>query len=360
MSKLAIYSISNREISALASRADANLLSISIEEVRGNIDHFLNDVIRKSVLAMEYQKLHTLTVNHVEPSLPHAMFSVNMSDKRCKAKSIDCEALIIRKRSFERVVRDVLKKYVTNSRVSSDAFLLLQYATEEHIVNLLRYAKISSTNAKRKYIQPKDIHFSRITADQNTKSVGIPRVDDLENFVPYIKKVLPQVSAKTTISKDAVSQINFIVNIIIHKMACGARALPGKTLTHRQMTTVIRQLFPGELANHAIQEGTKALTEFETNVKKPLVKRVSNSSKAGLLFSISRVSNVLRSKCSQRLSMAASVFVASVVEYLCAEILGLSSTPSKSRISAKDLHTAIDNDSELDELISKLGIRILH
>lgn len=38
------------------------------------------------------------------------------------------------------------------------------------------------------------------------------------------------------------------------------------TLTSREMQTSVRLLLPGELAKHAVSEGTKAVTKFTTSV----------------------------------------------------------------------------------------------
>ena len=93
-----------------------------------------------------------------------------------------------------------------------------------------------------------------------------------ETFASYIFKVLKQVHPETGISKKSMVILNSFINDTFEKIAAEAGKLCSynkkETLTSREVQTAIRLVLPGELAKHAVSEGTKAVTKF-TNVAAP-------------------------------------------------------------------------------------------
>eukprot|EP01015_Nassula_variabilis_P029380 TRINITY_DN6294_c0_g1_i14.p1 TRINITY_DN6294_c0_g1~~TRINITY_DN6294_c0_g1_i14.p1 ORF type:complete len:152 (-),score=44.70 TRINITY_DN6294_c0_g1_i14:132-587(-) len=87
-----------------------------------------------------------------------------------------------------------------------------------------------------------------------------------ETFAIYIYKVLKQVHPETGISKKAMNIMNSFVNDIFERIALEASKLvrysKKRTLSSREIQTAVKLLLPGELAKHAISEGTKAVTKF--------------------------------------------------------------------------------------------------
>ncbi len=87
-----------------------------------------------------------------------------------------------------------------------------------------------------------------------------------ETFSLYIYKVLKQVHPDTGISKKAMNIMNSFINDIFEKAALEASKLvrynKKRTLSSREIQTAVKLLLPGELAKHAISEGTKAVTKF--------------------------------------------------------------------------------------------------
>ena len=81
-----------------------------------------------------------------------------------------------------------------------------------------------------------------------------------------LREVLRQVHPKLTISKRSVQILNSLVLDSFEKVAEEAQRLVKRTkrqtLTSREVQTAIRLVFPGELAKHAVSEGTKAVTKF--------------------------------------------------------------------------------------------------
>ena len=90
-------------------------------------------------------------------------------------------------------------------------------------------------------------------------------------------------------------------------------------------------------------------------------KAVSRSSKAGLQFPVGRVARFLRKgRYCARVGSGAPVYMAAVLEYLCAEILELAGNAArdnkKTRIVPRHLQLAVRNDEELNKLLGNVTI----
>ena len=87
-----------------------------------------------------------------------------------------------------------------------------------------------------------------------------------ESYSGYIYKVLKQVHPDTGISSKAMSIMNSFINDIFEKIAFEASKLARyskkPTITSREIQTAVRLILPGELAKHAVSEGTKAVTKY--------------------------------------------------------------------------------------------------
>ena len=87
-----------------------------------------------------------------------------------------------------------------------------------------------------------------------------------ESYSTYIYKVLKQVHPDTGISSKAMSIMNSFINDLFEKIATEASKLSRynkkPTITSREIQTAVRLVLPGELAKHAVSEGTKAVTKF--------------------------------------------------------------------------------------------------
>jgi histone H2A len=90
-------------------------------------------------------------------------------------------------------------------------------------------------------------------------------------------------------------------------------------------------------------------------------KSVSKSAKAGLQFPVGRIARYLKKgKYAERLGGGAPVYLASVLEYLAAEVLELAGNAArdnkKSRIIPRHIQLAIRNDEELSKLLGDVTI----
>ncbi|OMJ13440.1 Histone H2B [Smittium culicis] len=87
-----------------------------------------------------------------------------------------------------------------------------------------------------------------------------------ETYSIYIFKVLKQVHPDLGISTKGMSILNSFVNDVFERIASEASKLAAynkrSTISSREIQTAVRLLLPGELAKHAVSEGSKAVTKF--------------------------------------------------------------------------------------------------
>ena len=90
-----------------------------------------------------------------------------------------------------------------------------------------------------------------------------------ETYGSYIYKVLKQVHPDVGISRRAMSIMNSFVNDSFDRLCTEALRLSRyagrQTLTSREIQTAVRLLLPGELAKHAVSEGTKAVQKYTSS-----------------------------------------------------------------------------------------------
>jgi histone H2B len=87
-----------------------------------------------------------------------------------------------------------------------------------------------------------------------------------ETYSTYIFRVLRQIHPEIGISKRAMQTMNSFINDTFEKIAYEASRLvrlnKKATLSCREVQTAVRLVLPGELARHAVSEGTKAVNKF--------------------------------------------------------------------------------------------------
>jgi len=90
-----------------------------------------------------------------------------------------------------------------------------------------------------------------------------------ESYNIYIYKVLKQVYPEMGMSKKAMSIMNSFVFDTFERIAVEAGNLckmsNKHTLDARAVQTAVRLVLPGELSKHAVSEGTKAVTKFQSS-----------------------------------------------------------------------------------------------
>ncbi|XP_002987736.2 late histone H2B.L4 [Selaginella moellendorffii] len=123
--------------------------------------------------------------------------------------------------------------------------------------------KKSSTAAKRRP--------SKDDQDAADPSLGVSKggrriKKKEESFKSYIYKVLKQVHPETGISSKAMRIMDNFIYDVFDKISAEVSALVKRTSRHTvgatDVQTAVKLLIPGELAKHAVSEGTKAVTKF--------------------------------------------------------------------------------------------------
>jgi histone H2B len=115
-----------------------------------------------------------------------------------------------------------------------------------------------------------------------TKKVGVKKTGgegkkggkgskkNYQSYSTFIYKVLKQVHPDTGISNKAMAIMNSFVNDIFERIALEAGRLARynkrNTISSREIQTAVRLLLPGELAKHAVSEGTKAVTKYQSSL----------------------------------------------------------------------------------------------
>lgn len=194
-----------------------------------------------------------------------------------------------------------------------------------------------------------------------------------KTFNSYIVKVLKQVHPGQSVGeKEGVPMVNSMLDVVMKKIARVVSILlkrTGKTtVTSRDIQSAVRLTFPGELAKHAVSEGTKAITRYNAtqvsgggvNDKKPPRVEEGKHSKAfraGLQFSVSRTAKIFYPNIAGlnvRKGAGAAIYLAAVLEYICAEILELSGNVArdfkKNSIKPRHIIVAVRGDEELDTM----------
>ena len=118
--------------------------------------------------------------------------------------------------------------------------------------------KVSGKGVKKSGLAKKNISKNENKNKRKKKRI--------ESFGIYLYKVLKQVHPDTGVSSKAMPIMNSFVNDIFERIACEASRLAAynkrPTITSREIQTAVRLLLPGELAKHAVSEGTKAVTKY--------------------------------------------------------------------------------------------------
>ncbi|XP_022792403.1 histone H2B, gonadal-like [Stylophora pistillata] len=161
---------------------------------------------------------------------------------------------------LENVIRDAVT-YTEHAKRKTVTAMDVVYALKRQGRTLLTKmpVKVAGKKGEKKAGKAKAI------ADGKKKRRGKRK----ESYAIYIYKVLKQVHPDTGISSKAMGIMNSFVNDIFERIATEASRLAHynkkSTISSREIQTAIRLLLPGELAKHAVSEGTKAVTKYTSS-----------------------------------------------------------------------------------------------
>eukprot|EP01127_Copromyxa_protea_P010855 TRINITY_DN268_c0_g1_i2.p1 TRINITY_DN268_c0_g1~~TRINITY_DN268_c0_g1_i2.p1 ORF type:complete len:286 (+),score=58.36 TRINITY_DN268_c0_g1_i2:28-885(+) len=178
------------------------------------------------------------------------------------------------------------------------------------------------------------------------------------NFGTYVFRVLKQVHPGMSISNKGMLIMNDLIKDCFTRIVTEAEFITTiskkSTLDARAVQTATRLALTGEMAKHAISEGTKAVVKANTT------KRGSLSKRAGLQFPAARMKRLIKEHWRARVGQSSAVYLAAVLEYICAEILELAGNAArdekKLRILPKHITCAIRHDEELDTMFTHVII----
>ena len=144
--------------------------------------------------------------------------------------------------------------------------VVLELLNSTHPNHNIKMPPKSSDKAAKKAVKAqKDV----ATAGKRGRKPGQKGKKRKESYGIYIYKVLKQVHPDTGVSSKAMSIMNSFVNDIFERIAAESSRLAHynkrSTISSREIQTAVRLLLPGELAKHAVSEGTKAVTKYTSS-----------------------------------------------------------------------------------------------
>ncbi|CAH3044955.1 unnamed protein product, partial [Porites lobata] len=297
-----IQGITKPAIRRLARRGGVKRISgLIYEETRGVLKVFLENVIRDAVTYTEHAKRKTVTAMDVVYALKRQgrtlygfaelsfLFLLGFLGKKY---SLDIgknttlrdshtgeqfvQLFVISDGQLKVTGNDSCLLVVTSS-VSSQlkdlSAQILKHSSQVHWSTSTNTLSIVAFPKKTTYMAPKvagkkgekRAGKAKASSDGKKKRRGKRK----ESYAIYIYKVLKQVHPDTGISSKAMGIMNSFVNDIFERIATEASRLAHynkkSTISSREIQTAIRLLLPGELAKHAVSEGTKAVTKYTSS-----------------------------------------------------------------------------------------------
>jgi len=157
-----------------------NVNSLVPEEVRGEMNKFLEQFLRRIITVTQYFDKQTISVNHIYLATNNFLLLGDKKIPRCNdnKKKICLE---FSKSSFKGLIKQTIndeqygkpKDILKNSKFSynnpvigDDASQLIQYYTEQYITKILEEAKLVMKNSGRHTLYPRDIQLTiKISGD---------------------------------------------------------------------------------------------------------------------------------------------------------------------------------------------------
>ncbi len=289
-----------------------------------------------------------------------------MSKKNTKGGAAHARHRRVIRDSIQGITKPAIRRLARKAgikRIGGNVYEEVRGIIKVEIENILKDTIILIDNKHKKTISGDDVRLAiRVSKNKNlTFNESRKRKNDLTLNI-YIARILKQVHPNAGITADALNQCDQITKILLNRIVEIAKAATfnknKKTLGDKEIQAVVKLVFPGELARHAVSEGTKAITKFSSSETGD-----SKSKRSGLVLSPSRVETLIRGKGKKfelNLGSLASIYLAAVLEYFIAEVLELAGNTARDnnrvRIKSRDIHLSALYDDELNRLFDNLGI----
>lgn len=403
--------INNPQLSRLVRRAavpEVKRVSQNVyDALRVQLRNLLTEILHGSARVTWHLRTVTISAAHVDLWIAlNGLYNANayqregqtletfsFTKKRNKSKTKEIKSSlnksILKPQPFRRLCREILsseKNLIFDGerlRFARRALEALQFYTEAMLGEHIRAASLIALSAGRQTLDVEDLTIAaQIAHPQHLKVITAGPTN--VKLATYIYKVLKQVHPDTGISGLAMRSIENLLNSVFSRIIAVSnallRALNRSTLTSREIQSAVLLVLPegdlgslfvspkgdlrgaGELLRGAISEGTRSVTKYNASLDSPRPGQPrraaqSASARAGLTFPIMRfVTEARNLSFSKRVGKGSMVYLAAVMEYVCAEILDLAGNDSRAdkkvRIATKHLHTAISNNSDLSSLFN--------
>lgn len=375
--------VSKSSIKRIALKASVGSLSSLVDdEIRKEISSVSNEICQKAKVLCELRRAQTITLHDVEGAINSIYYLQDMNlgqppgTKHRNVKACpDVSSKSFGMRNYDKITerrvkkskemfncfnipksifKKILDECASDKRKSNDALIVLQEAVENHIINVFSHAQQMNEN---KTMKPGTV---RTAIDMIHGQHGKTEVTHKEKFDPYIRSVLKNVHPGVSISKDAVFQVNAILNLIANKFTYETIKLcqidKKSTVSARHVQQATRMILSGELARYGNAKILKTITKASSR------QMTTNREHAGLQFPPTKVGHFITNQ-SNRTSVSAKIALAAIIEYMCMEISEVAGIVArnhlKSTVNTRYLSLSISNDKELSNLINNiLGYKI--
>jgi histone H3/H4 len=178
-----------------------------------------------------------------------------------------------------------------------------------------------------------------------------------KSLIYYIPKILRRISDRY-ITKDSKQVLNDIIlcitNYIVHQSVLLLKSTNKKTLNISNLVNTLRVIFKEGMLVNLLEEGDIHVKMDTSEVKQSLIYTPS--------FFKRVILNIIPD--GMKISHHYPIFISSVMEYITAEILDISSYEAvknnHKRITIKDIMTSINCDTDLSSLCRMCNINIIY
>ena len=167
-------------------------------------------------------------------------------------------------------------------------------------------------------------------------------------FENSIIKITRQVSKNFKMSLNTKEQLNSMIIIFLQKLRDIIIKFERKKLNMKIITNILFMFLSGDLLKNSLKEGNQSIEYFNK-----CDKLQTRQQKARVLISPSSIEKELNVKMSKEIS----IFVASVVEYIIAEIISVSIILMKHK--RININEGIKQDAELSNFLTKIKVKFL-
>jgi len=243
--------------------------------------------------------------------------------------------------------------------------------------------KSSPSKSSKKTNSKKGKGKGKKSAANGTKDAKKSKPKQNVSFSKYIKEVLKaqnqDAETKSQKSKDGISTagmriskpsravMDSILTTLVQSTitSCAEFLANHSQISDNDITSAVRFVIKGDLLKHALSNTAVALSKYKAakleeagkkgDKENPKASRTKEDM-AGLIFPISRIRKLMKKLANRVVKVKAAVVMTSVLQYITAEILQLSSVEAASnkKHTIKPIHisAALAHDSELIKLLN--------